>query len=170
MALVWMLLVGLTGLAGTGFGVPWPMSETLARTFAVLPLALIVVCSMRGGAWAVSWLVFLCGLAMDLMMQTVLGYWALLYLIAALLARLCPGGLRQTVWGRLAWAVGLGLASFAVQFVVGWSMYLMVPDWQVLASASVVVIIAVTVLELVIAVVRSLWSVWAGPDFQARGV
>ena len=153
---VGLFIAGFTVVSGLRFGVPWPVSAEISRTFALLPLAMMAVANFRARASVPSALAFACGLTMDVLMQGVLGYWAVIYLIAMLLARLASPTVGTFLTGRLAVICGLGLGLFVFQVAVAWGAYLLQPDWRVFAFATMVVTLCAAGLELVLALFGSL--------------
>jgi rod shape-determining protein MreD len=84
----------------------------------LLPVVAIHYWTLRHDAWLPEWVVFLAGLTVDILTHGPLGYWALIYLLAHLIATLSA---RLHVEGTLARLVLLGFAIALVTFV-GWAV------------------------------------------------
>lgn len=82
----------------------------------LLPVVAIHYWTLRHDAWLPEWVVFLAGLAVDIMTHGPLGYWALIYLLAHLIATLSA---RLDIQGTLRRLILLGLA-IAVLTVIAW--------------------------------------------------
>lgn len=80
----------------------------------LLPVVAIHYWTLRHDAWLPEWVVFLAGLAVDILTHGPLGYWALIYLIAHLTATLSA---RLKAKGTLARLMLLGFAIVLVTFV-----------------------------------------------------
>ena len=113
----------------------------------LLPVVAIHYWTLRHDAWLPEWVVFLAGLALDILTHGPVGYWAFIYLFAHLIATLGSRTRPETTLARLAL---LGLA-IAMVTVVAWAVasiyFFEVLDWApyvtgaVLASLCAILII-----------------------------
>lgn len=108
------VIVLLTLLAALPLGLPPEARHALP----LLPLAAIHDSTLRRPGAVPEWLVFLCGLALDVLTQGPLGFWAFVYLFAhALALAVFPLAARGAAW-RLALLV-LALVASAL---VAWGL------------------------------------------------
>lgn len=78
---------GLILLAVLLAALPWGLPAEIAPALPLLPYVVIHVMIERQPAAVPDWLVFLAGLALDVLGQGPLGYWALVYLVGFVCVR-----------------------------------------------------------------------------------
>lgn len=108
---------------------PWGMSAENRFFLPLLPLTVIYFWSQRNAVSAPEWLAFLSGLSFDILTNSPLGFWALVYLLAYFAGRLiAPLVGKGLLINWLGYAV-----SLAVVVVIAWSVssiyYMRLDDW-----------------------------------------
>jgi rod shape-determining protein MreD len=88
---------------------PWGLPAEDRFFLPLLPVIAIHFWTLRHDAWIPEWLVFLAGLAVDVLTQGPLGYWSLIYLVAHLAATFSAPYAGQGSLSRLG-LLGLALA------------------------------------------------------------
>jgi len=79
--------VGLTFLAVLLAALPWGLPAEIAPALPLIPYVVIHAMIERRPSAVPDWLVFLAGLALDVLGQGPLGYWALVYLVGFVCVR-----------------------------------------------------------------------------------
>lgn len=114
--------------------VPWGLPVETTFVLPFITLLLVFLFAARRVDPAPSWLIFLAGLATDILTAGPLGFWALIYILTYTLARILPGkSWTQTIGGLwlvfLAAAVTAGAAGWAVASLY----YFRVISWEPMA-------------------------------------
>jgi len=114
--------------------VPWGLPGQTTFVLPFITLLLVFLFAARRVDPAPSWLIFLAGLATDILTAGPLGYWALIYILTYTLARVLPGkSWTQTIGGL--WLVFLAAAVIAG--TSGWAIaslyYFRVIPWEPIA-------------------------------------
>ena len=157
-------LIAVTVLCGLRWGLVAGADEAGQYVMPLLPAVLVLVIGLRAPGVIPSWLVFGCGLVMDLLLQGPLGFWALVYLSALLAVRLVPIRQSRQIHLRLAWITAICAGLAALQWTVA-SCYLWagVEVWP-LVWAAVVVWFCTLAVELGAVVVGSIE--WRGDEVK----
>jgi rod shape-determining protein MreD len=149
--IVWHVVIALVTIgAGVRFGLPWPLPSSFAFVGPMLPLAVMSVAALRGRWNAPSWLCFVCGIAVDLMTQGPLGFWALIYLSGTLLIGVVPWIMRAHALGRFTLIVGVAVVTVFLQAGIGWGIYQQAPSGVVLMAGGLAMAGLGIVLELLL--------------------
>ena len=115
---------------------PWGLPPEDRFFLPLLPVVAIHYWSLRHGALIPEWVVFLAGLTLDILTHGPLGYWALIYLTAHMLAVVSAPYASHGHVARLA----LFVFALAIVTVVAWavsSIYFLEPaDFQPYAIAA----------------------------------
>jgi rod shape-determining protein MreD len=113
----------------------------------LLPVVAIHYWTLRHDAWLPEWVVFVAGLALDILTHGPVGYWAFIYLFAHLIATLGSRTHPETTLARLL-LLGIAIAMVtAVAYAVASIYFFEVLDWTpyvtgaVLASLCAILII-----------------------------
>lgn len=109
---------------------PWGLPSQYRFFLPLLPVVAIHYWSLRHGALIPEWCVFLAGLTLDILTHGPLGYWALIYLIAHVLAVISAPYASRGHAARLALfalaLIGVTVTAWAVS-----SIYFLEPaDWR----------------------------------------
>lgn len=97
---------------------PWGLPAPIALVLPLLPYVAIHILVERRGAAIPDWLVFLAGLAMDVLGQGPLGYWALVYLVGFIAVRAASTDRETTSAGSIALFALTQIALVLVQWLV----------------------------------------------------
>jgi rod shape-determining protein MreD len=68
---------------------PWGLPTGDRFVLPLLPIVAIYYWTLDRDAWLPEWAIFLAGLLLDVLTQGPLGYWALVYLVAYIMAVIC---------------------------------------------------------------------------------
>lgn len=148
--------------------VPWGLPDQTTFILPFMTLLLVFLFSIRRRLRIPVWLVFLSGLATDVLTAGPVGYWALLYTMTytlgrLLFARLSPGSIAG-LW--LAYAVTAGVVA-----LVGWGVasiyYLRIIDWWPITLG---LLCSAALCPLAAWVMRGPLSMGRGNDFSFRGL
>jgi rod shape-determining protein MreD len=125
---------------------PWGLPSEYRFFLPLLPVIAIHFWTLRHDAWIPEWLVFLAGLTIDILTLGPLGYWALIYLVAHLVATFSTpysGG------GSLFRLALLAVALLAVA-VTAWAVaslyFFSFADWRPYAKGATLAAIAAIVI------------------------
>ena len=132
-------LSAVTVLCGLRWGLVAGGDDAGQYVMPLLPVVLVLVIGLRAPNTLPSWLVFGCGLVMDLLLQGPLGFWALIYLAALLAVRLVPIRQSRQAIQRLVWVSVICAGLAALQWTVA-SSYLWagVEVWPLVWAVAVV--------------------------------
>lgn len=120
---------------------PWGVGGDLRLVLPLLPTAVILAWSLRRRAAVPEVIAFLAGLVLDALSHGPLGYWALVNLVALVLAALLRNPQGAAPLARfLRFAVGTGMTA-AVAWTVSSLYALQVGELRPLASAAVMVVL-----------------------------
>lgn len=103
---------------------PWGLPAGERFALPLLPVVAIHYWTLRHDAWIPEWCVFLAGLTLDVLTQGPLGYWALIYLAAHLVATTSARFAGPGPWFRLLLLAGALLVVTFIAWLVS-SMYFM---------------------------------------------
>jgi rod shape-determining protein MreD len=108
---------------------PWGAASGASFVLHVMPYMMAHLFLARGKGFMPSPVMFFAGLAMDMVSDSPLGFWAWIYLFGVLVARQLPDGLVHSQFGRLTGlllivfaltAAQVGLASLYQLRWIGW--------------------------------------------------
>lgn len=169
-AVVALLTAVFTVLCGLRWGLPQNLiPDNLRFAFPLLPLAVMLLVCWRWPAAMPSWLAFVCGLTMDLLTQSPMGYWTLVYLSGLLAAKLAAGELVGGFWGRVGAAVGSMLAIVALQAAIDWLFLMEAVAWMPIATSVAAVAAVMILIDLVVTVLSVLEVRPSEPVRMGRG-
>ena len=151
-----VLMCVVTVLCGLRWGVTDGLGPAGQYAMPLLPIVPVLVISFRAPTAVPSWLVFVCGLVMDLLLQGPLGFWSLIYLVGLLAVRIVPSDHQRSWIMRLGWMTAICAALVALQWIAA-SSYLWagVEVWPLVRAGGIVWLCTVAV-EIVVAVVGRL--------------
>ncbi len=94
---------------------PWGLPTDYRFVLPLLPIVAIYYFTLDGDAWLPEWVVFLAGLLLDVLTQGPLGYWALVYLVAYVVAVCCSRVRVETMVAKFALLGGaiIAITTFA---------------------------------------------------------
>lgn len=126
---------------------PWGLPADQRFVLPLLPLAAIHACNLRRAGSCPEWVAFACGVALDVVTQGPLGFWAFLYLLGHAL-----GVGSAPVARRLPARLGLPVAALVIAACVGWLLsglyYWEATDWRPWARAVLWALAPATVIGL----------------------
>ncbi|WP_045836613.1 rod shape-determining protein MreD [Hyphomicrobium sp. 99] len=133
---------------------PWGLAAEDRFVLPLLPVIAIYEWTRDPDAWLPEWVIFIAGLTLDVLTQGPLGYWALVYLFAYVVALIASRTSAETVIGRMA------LIAFAIIAVTGFSWilaslyFLQLLDWQPYARSALITMLAALVLVPLLGILR----------------
>lgn len=133
---------------------PWGLPVDDRFVLPLLPIVVIYYWTLERDAWLPEWAIFLAGLLLDVLTHGPLGYWALVYLAAYVVAVFCSRIRIETTVGRLSLfaAAMIAVTSFAWLAASAYFIELLDVGPYVRGAASAVV--AAAVLTLVFGIFR----------------
>jgi rod shape-determining protein MreD len=111
--------------------IPWSGTPGTGIALLVMPYMVAHLFLSRGTWFVPSPLLFFAGLVVDLTSDGPLGFWALIYLFGALIARQLTVGLHDTVIGRVSGILLIVFALAAAQVGVASAYQLDWVDWHI---------------------------------------
>lgn len=149
---------------------PWGLSSETRFLFPLLPYTAIHFWAVRRPTLMPEWLVFLAGLATDVLTHGPLGFWSLVFLLGLVLAHVFPtswhGGGTVVRW--LHFCVTLVLLAVA-QWVIATAFFMSPIEWRPFASGALFAVLAYPVLALLLKPCDRLWPTSAHARFE-RGL
>ncbi len=131
-----MAPVGSIALLTILAALPWGLPANDRFFLPLLPVIAIHFWTLRHDAWVPEWIVFLAGLSLDVLTQGPLGYWALIYLVAHLIATF---SVPFAALGSAPRFLLLGIAIVAVT-IVSWAVsslyFFEIADWRPYAAGA----------------------------------
>jgi rod shape-determining protein MreD len=85
---------------------PWDLSTEDRFVLPLLPIVAIYYWTLDHEAWLPEWVIFLAGITLDILTQGPLGYWALVYLFAYVVAIFTSRFNVGSLFGRIALLAG----------------------------------------------------------------
>lgn len=129
---------------------PWGVSADDRFALPLLPFVAITYWALRRPRHVPDWLVFLCGLALDVLTQGPLGYWAFVYLAGYAVARLAAPLIGPQAGGR--WL--LPLTTLFTAAICAWALaslyFLALQDWRPFATGVVLAVLGYPLLAVVL--------------------
>lgn len=141
--------IGSIALLALIAALPWGLPSDERFFLPLLPVIAIHYWTLRHDAWIPEWVVFLAGLALDVLTQGPLGYWAFIYLLAHLIATASSSVAARGPGARLLLlALALSIVT-AVAWAVSSVYFLEIVDWRPYAiGAALASLIAIPVLPI----------------------
>ncbi len=137
-----IVVVALIGVA------PWGAPDGARFVMPLLPYMAAHVFLMRGVGVVPSPVLFGVGLFMDLATNGPLGFWALIYLGAALVVRHLPGEMAHSVVGRLGGLGAMVLVLIVFQVALASLYKFEWVDWQGVIAGTSIAALPALVLDL----------------------
>jgi rod shape-determining protein MreD len=118
---------------------PWGLPSEARFLLPLLPYATIHFWAVRLPALMPEWLVFLSGLAADVLTHGPLGFWSLVYLLGYMLVQVLRDFNRWGAAGRwLLFSITIALLAFA-QWLVASVYFMNAADWIPLVRSAAVI-------------------------------
>jgi rod shape-determining protein MreD len=140
---------------------PWGLPSEARFLLPLLPYTAIHFWAVRRPALMPEWLVFLSGLATDVLSHGPLGFWSLVFLLGYMLAQVLPGLNRWGAIGRwLQYCTTIALLALA-QWILASAYFMSAVDWGPLVRSAVGACLLYPLLGLLL---RPLNRLWPRPD------
>jgi rod shape-determining protein MreD len=154
-----LLPAGSVALLAVLAVLPWGAADAIRFALPLLPLTAIHHWNARRPAQLPAPFVFAVGLAMDVATHGPLGYWSLLALIAAALARYERKAVPAL--GPLGRYALFGFAMLLLA-VIGWAVaslyFLRLIEWRPLLSSALAAVVAYPLLASLLGPIERLWA------------
>jgi rod shape-determining protein MreD len=116
---------------------PWGLPADDRFFLPLLPAAAVYMWTLNGKGWLPEWAVFAAGLMLDILSQGPLGYWALIYLLAHLMATMTSESALTSKLGRVGVLVSALVGLAAIAWAVGSLYFFEVLDWTPYATGAI---------------------------------
>lgn len=127
---------------------PWALPGEIGYVLPLLPYLAIHIFVERGQAVIPDWLVFLAGLATDVLGQGPLGYWALVYLVGFIAVRAITSERQPSAGGRIVLLALTLSALVLVQWLVTTIYRLQLTDVMPLLGAAATALVLYILIAL----------------------
>ena len=134
---------------------PWGLPAEDRFVLPLFPVVAIYYWTLDRESWLPEWAVFLAGLLLDVLTQGPLGYWALIYLVAYVVAVLASGARVETTTARLALFAGAVIAVAAFAWLAASAYFLDLLDLGPYVRGAVVAVLAACVISLMASAFRT---------------
>ncbi|MFT3730473.1 MAG: rod shape-determining protein MreD [Hyphomicrobium sp.] len=128
---------------------PWGLPTDDRFVLPLLPIVAIIYWTLDRDAWLPEWAIFLAGLMLDALTQGPLGYWALVYLIAYVVAVYCSNIRVETTAGQLGLFAGAIVAVTVFAWLAASIYFLELLAWEPYALGAAFALFGATALALV---------------------
>jgi rod shape-determining protein MreD len=136
---------------------PWGLPSEARFLLPLLPYAAIHFWAVRRPALMPEWLVFMSGLAADVLTHGPLGFWSLVYLLGYMLVQVLRDFNRWGAAGRwLQFCTTIALLAF-VQWLVASVYFMSAADWKPLVRSAAAICMLYPLLGLLLRPLNRLW-------------
>ncbi len=165
-----VLIPGVTLALATLLAVlPWGLSSDTRFLLPLLPFAVIHLWAVRQPALMPEWLVFLSGLATDVLTHGPLGFWSLVFLLGLVLAHVIR---TNGAWGNggrwLHFCATLVVLALA-QWVIAAAYFMSAIDWRPFLAAAFVAALIYPLLGVLLGPLERLWPTSDNARFERGG-
>ena len=134
---------------------PWGLPTADRFVLPLLPVVAIYYWTLDRDAWLPEWIIFLAGLLLDVLTQGPLGYWALVYLVAYVVAVYCSRFELDTTAQRLALFAGAIVAVTLFAWLAASAYFISFLDAEPYMRGAGVAVLAAALVTLLHRAARS---------------
>lgn len=134
---------------------PWGLPTVDRFVLPLLPVVAIYYWTLDRDAWLPEWSIFLAGLLLDVLTQGPLGYWALVYLVAYVIAVYCSRFAVNTTAQRLALFTGAIVSVTLFAWLAASAYFIAFLDAEPYGRGAGVAVLAAALITLLRRVARS---------------
>lgn len=135
---------------------PWGLAAEDRFVLPLLPVIAIYRWTLDADAWLPEWVIFLTGSTLDVLTQGPLGYWALVYLFAYVVALFASHVAVGNAIGRMALLAGAIVAVTGFAWLLASLYFLQMLNWEPYARSALVTIAAALLIVPVLGIFRSI--------------
>lgn len=164
------VIPGLTVIVATlAAALPWGLPAQARFLMPLLPYATIHFWAVRRPAQMPEWLVFLAGLAIDVLTNGPLGFWSLIYLIGLMCCHALWPPMKVGAFGRwLQFGATLIILATA-EWLLASAFFMSAISWQPFFGGALFAVLVYPFIGLALRPIDRLWPSSDNPRFE-RGV
>jgi rod shape-determining protein MreD len=133
---------------------PWGLPSDYRFVLPLLPVVAIYYWTRDDAAWLPEWVLFLCGLLLDVLTQGPLGYWALVYLVAYIAAVYASRSAIESPRGKVALFTTAIITVTFFAWLAASAYFLELLDWKPYARGAFFALILAALVQLALVIAK----------------
>jgi rod shape-determining protein MreD len=133
---------------------PWGLPSDDRFVLPLLPVVAIYNWTRDDAAWLPEWVLFLCGLMLDVLTQGPLGYWALVYLVAYIVAVYSSRLEIESLRGKVALFTTAIIAVTFAAWLAASAYVLEFLDWKPYARGAFFALVLAVIVQFALGIAK----------------